>query len=145
MNSTKNIVSKLKEAKKAAGLSYQDIVDLTAQNGAPVSLSTVKRVFADDARECDFRYDSTLQPIAQALGVKTEPMNEMEDEEVTAALAMLKENYEARIADLRAHILSLRRDKLVLGIVVLAMFIFILYLFADGLHGNWGIFQYPVA
>lgn len=143
MNSTKNIVSQIKEAKKASGLSYQDIVELTEQNGTPVSLSTVKRVFAEDAREWDFRYDSTLNPIAKALDVNLEK-SQTEDEDMQAAVAAIKEAYEGRINDLWENIKGLKRDKLVLGVVIMILFAFILYLFADGLHGNWGIFQYPV-
>ena len=143
MNSTKNIVSKLKEAKKVTGMSLQDIVDETTKLGTPVSLSTVKRVFADDSRECDFRHESTLQPISRVLGLINEFNDETEDEDVNTALAMIKETYEARINDLWKHIIDLRRDRVVLAIVILLLIAFIAYLFADGLNGHWGIFQYP--
>ena len=145
MNTTKNMAQKLRDAKQRTGMSYEDIVARTEQNGEPVSLSTVRRVLGSGGADADFRYDTTLRPIANALGVALDEKEERtEDEDMTAAISMLKETYEARIADLRDHIVSLRRDKLVLAVVILLLFVFILYLFADGLHGNWGIFQYPV-
>lgn len=133
----------IKQAKKDLGLTYQEIVDRTERSGEPVSLSTVKRLFSEDGA-FDFRYDTTLRPIANALGVTFDTTTELEDEDMNTALAMIRETYEARINDLWKHIVSLKRDKLILGVVIVILFAFILYLFADGLHGNWGIFQYPV-
>lgn len=143
METTKNMVLLIKQAKKDLGLTYQEIVDRTERSGEPVSLSTVKRLFSEDGA-FDFRYDTTLRPIANALGVTFDTTTELEDEDMNTALAMIRETYEARINDLWKHIVSLKRDKLILGVVIVILFAFILYLFADGLHGNWGIFQYPV-
>lgn len=148
MVSTKELVSKLNAARAERRLTCQDIVAITEQNGEPVSLSTVRRVFADDPGSCDFRLDNTLGPIARALGVSLaepgEPAQEGEDE-MQAALAMLKETYEARVADLWATIRLLRRDKLVMVAVIIILLLFVFYLFADGLHGDWGFFRYPEA
>ena len=38
----------------------------------------------------------------------------------------------------------LQREKYVLAGLVIVLFIVILYLCIDALHGNWGFFQYPV-
>ena len=135
------LVSQLREAKARSGMSYEDIVAATERSGEAVSLSSVRRVMASTARDEDFRLDTTLLPIANALGVD---LTQPEDEDMNTALAMIRETYEARINDLWKHIVSLKRDKLILGVVIVILFAFILYLFADGLHGNWGIFQYPV-
>lgn len=62
-----DILAKLREAKEAKGLSYQDIVDITEQNKEYVSLSTVKRIFAKDADVSDFRYNQTIRPIVRAV------------------------------------------------------------------------------
>lgn len=151
MVSTENIVSQLKTARKEQRLSYQDIVERTEQNGEPVSITTVKRVFSDNPSGIDFRYDNTLKPIARALGITFEPEDEpldeqfkkVEDEEMQAALSIIKETYEARISDLWSTIKLLRRDKTVLLVVVIILLLFVFYLFADGLHGSWGFFRYP--
>jgi hypothetical protein len=60
----KEIIARLQAVRKQKRLSYQDIVDGTAAIGSPVSLSTIKRVFGADAALYDFRYDSTIRPIA---------------------------------------------------------------------------------
>lgn len=142
---TDSIVSNLRQRKKETGLSLQDIADLTEQNGAAVSLTTVKRVFSEGASDFDFRYDTTLRPIAQALGLSLDPVLEEGSEEMQAALTMLKETYEARVADLWSAIKMLRRDKVILITIALGLLLFVFYLFADGLHGSWGFFRYPIA
>lgn len=141
MAATDSIVSKMRQRKKETGLSLQDIADRTEQNGTPVSLATVKRVLSESATDYDFRYDTTLRPIAHALGLNLDPIPE-EDEEMQAVLNALRDTYEARVADLWSAIKMLRRDKVVLIIIALALLLFVFYLFADGLHGDWGFFRY---
>ena len=60
----KGIVEQLKAVKAEKEYSYQKIADLTEELGDPVSLSTIKRVFTEDARK--FRWD-TIRPIATVL------------------------------------------------------------------------------
>lgn len=59
------VLRQLKIVRKAKNISYQAIVDGTEELGMAVSLSSVKRVFAEDSKACDFRYDSTLKPIVR--------------------------------------------------------------------------------
>lgn len=67
------VLRQLKIARKTKNLSYQDIVEGTEKNGAAVSLSSVKRVFAEDSRASEFRYDTTLQPIIRfVLGIDSD-------------------------------------------------------------------------
>lgn len=136
--------TKLREAKQRTGMTYEDIVAATERNGEAVSLSSVRRVLAAGASDADFKRETTLRPIANALGVALEPICETEEPNMNQAITIIKETYEARIADLWNQISSLRRDRIVLGAVILVLVAFIAYLFADGLNGNWGIFQYPV-
>lgn len=69
------------------------------------------------------------------------------DEEMQTLVQHIREIYEAQIAAMLAEHMSrvadLRRDKRWLAIAILVLVAFILYLFADGLNGHWGIFQYP--
>ena len=67
MERDKELLAKLREAKEAKELSYQDIVDITEENGEAVSLSSVRRVFDKDAKIEDFRYKTTLRPIIRAV------------------------------------------------------------------------------
>jgi uncharacterized small protein (DUF1192 family) len=98
MNGTREIIAQLHAARRQAGLSYQDIVDKTAEIGKPVSMSTVKRVFSSGSEQYDFRYESTIQPIAEAvLGAESVPGLDTESEkikrlysEIEALKAMLK-------------------------------------------------------
>ena len=59
------VLRQLKIVRKAKNISYQDIVDGTEALGMAVSLSSVKRVFAENSVACDFRYDTTLRPIVR--------------------------------------------------------------------------------
>jgi hypothetical protein len=65
--SKKELLSKLRIAKEARGLSYQDIVDITEQNGEAISLATVKRLFQKNSNIEGFRYGKTIRPIARAV------------------------------------------------------------------------------
>ena len=60
----REIVEQLKAVKAEKEYSYQKIATLTEEMGDPVSLSTIKRVFTEDARK--FRWD-TIRPIATVL------------------------------------------------------------------------------
>lgn len=67
------VLHQLKIARKTKGMSYQDVVDGTEDIKMAVSLSTVKRVFANDSTAADFRWDTTLRPIARVvLGMDSE-------------------------------------------------------------------------
>lgn len=63
MTNTKEIILKLKEAKKEKNLSLDDIVRLT---GDMVSKSTCQRVFAEDSELTSFRYEETIRPLVKA-------------------------------------------------------------------------------
>lgn len=75
-----NIILKLREAKEVKGLSYQDISDITEENGEYVSVSSVKRVFAKDSDVSNFRYNQTIRPIIRAvLGLDEETAEPTDD------------------------------------------------------------------
>lgn len=66
-NRTEELVLRLKQVREERGLSVQRVYDMLADAGYFVSLSTVKRVFAKDSEKQNFRYQDTLQPIANVL------------------------------------------------------------------------------
>lgn len=59
------VLRQLKLVRKARGISYQMIADGTEDMGMAVSLSSVKRVFAENSQARDFRYESTIRPIVR--------------------------------------------------------------------------------
>lgn len=98
MGGKQELLAKLRAAKEVKGLSYQDIVDITEENGEAISIATVKRVFAKDSDLEDFRYRQTVRPIVRAvLGMDeaTEPPAE------TPSLQQ-SEQYYAEIVALKA-------------------------------------------
>lgn len=144
---TKEIIEQLKAVRKANGMTYQAIVDATAALGKPVSISTVRRVFSADSNATDFRYDSTLQPIATVvlgIGEETEPPDSDDDSQnekyfaqieamkaVIEAKTEMVEKSNAEIETLRAQIA--RRNKfdlfLLLVLALLAVSVLVLVIF----------------
>jgi hypothetical protein len=101
------IIQRLQAARLEKGLSYQAIVDGTAALGCPVSLSTVKRVFGQDSGLYDFRYDTTIQPIAAVVLAGADAEEERDVERLEAAVAALEDAVRLRdetIADQRQQL-----------------------------------------
>jgi len=67
MTDTKQLLRQLKEVKQAKNLSLDQILKMIEDNGEYVSKATLSRVFSDNADDMDFRYDTTLRPICDAL------------------------------------------------------------------------------
>ena len=78
-----------------------------------------------------------------------EPMaSKGESANMTVAIQQIREIYEKELETIRAlhdnQIESLNRDKLWMFRAIIVLFGVVVYLFVDGMHGGWGIFQYPV-
>ena len=67
MTAKQDLLEKLRAAKEAKGLSYQDIVDITNKNGEAISLTTVQRIFKRGSNIEEFRYHKTIRPIVHAV------------------------------------------------------------------------------
>ena len=78
----------------------------------------------------------------EPMAVKGESAN------MTVAIQQIREIYEKELETIRAlhdnQIESLNRDKLWMFRAIIVLFGVVVYLFVDGMHGGWGIFQYPV-
>ena len=73
------LIQKLKEAKKRDEITYPRILDRMEANGKFVSLTTLRRVFADgsESNAASFNLENTLMPIAEAiLEVEDSPSQE---------------------------------------------------------------------
>lgn len=71
MNHTKaqELIKQLKEIKASNEITYPRIMERMEKNGKYVSLTTLRRVFADNSESNadSFNYENTLLPIAEAL------------------------------------------------------------------------------
>lgn len=115
LSNKQELIRQLKEAKAKNEVTYPRILDRMEKNGKFVSLTTLRRVFADGSENnaSSFNYETTLLPIAEALlNVEDVPTSEanpyateidglksvihVQNEEI-ARLHELKEHLESRI------------------------------------------------
>ena len=119
---SQELIKQLKEIKESHEITYPRIIERMERNGKYVSLTTLRRVFAEgsEANASNFNYETTLLPIAEALlNVEDLPTPEnspyakeieglksvihVQNEEI-ARLHELKEHLEDRIAFLLEQI-----------------------------------------
>ena len=67
MTDTKKLIELLKQVKQEKNLSLDAIMKLIEDNGDSVSKTTLSRVFSDSSDYTDFRYETTLRPICEAM------------------------------------------------------------------------------
>lgn len=67
MTNSRDLILKLKEVKERDHLSLGDIESRTEENGEHVSKTTLSRVFSEGSEDIQFKFESTLKPIANAL------------------------------------------------------------------------------
>lgn len=69
LTKSQELIKQLKEIKAANEITYPRILERMEKNGKPVSLTTLRRVFADgsEANAATFSYENTLLPIAEVL------------------------------------------------------------------------------
>lgn len=86
---TREVVLQLKQVREEKGYSLQKILDMTLASGGNISMTTVRRVFADGSEDQNFRYEDTIQPIASAL-LAVEAVNAPLETEADAELQALR-------------------------------------------------------
>lgn len=89
MTNTKDLILKLKEVKERDKLSLTDIESRTEENGEHVSKTTLSRVFSDGSEDIQFKFESTLKPIANAL-LDIDTIEEDDDLDTQGLKIMLK-------------------------------------------------------
>lgn len=98
------LIAQLKQVRKEKGYSYQYICDESVRLGQSVSLSAVKRVFAEGSEEMGFRY-STIRPIAiVVLGLDEVERNEAATPDEADALRTIIAIKDKQIEDLHRTI-----------------------------------------
>ena len=121
LTNSQALILQLKEAKREKEITFPRLMERLEKNGTPISLTTLRRVFADGSEKSDsFSYDSTLRPLAEVLlnaeDVPTQPDSPYAKEidglkaiihvqnEELARLHELKEHLEARVTFLLEQI-----------------------------------------
>ena len=110
---SQELIKQLKEIKEKNEITYPRILERMEKNGKFVSLTTLRRVFADGSeRNADsFNYENTLLPIAEVLlnveDVPTEA-NSPFAKEIDALKAVIHVQNEeiARLHDMKEHLES---------------------------------------
>lgn len=113
---SQELLKEIKRIKKSKKIAYHDIIESIEATGKSVSMTTLRRVFADgsEIKADSFSYENTLMPIANALLDANEgevpkdveglrAVINIQNEEI-AMLCDLKEHYEERIAFLISQI-----------------------------------------
>lgn len=105
------LIQQLKAVKIEKELSYPRIMDRIEANGKSVSLTTLRRVFADssEANAANFNYELTLMPIAEAILNPEDtptPADNPSAKEIDALKAVIRcQNEEiARLHELKEHL-----------------------------------------
>ena len=109
--SAAELIRQLKEVKKTQEITYPRIMDRLEKRGYYVSLTTLRRVFADGSEKsaASFSYENTLMPIAEVLldaeDVPT-PVNSPWAKEIDALKSVIHVQNEeiARLHELKEHL-----------------------------------------
>ena len=98
------------------------VPDIAHLSGIPEA--TIRKILSGET--ADPRFD-TVEKLIIAMGGSMSEINKNESEEIEMnALLTLKEAYEARIKDIKEHIISLRRDKKILALVAGVLIAFLI-------------------
>ena len=109
LTSAQALIRQLKEAKARNEVTYPRIMERLEKNGKFISLTTLRRVFADGSETTNFSYDETLMPLAEVL-LDVEDVPTPEDapnaKEIDALKAVIHVQNEeiARLHDLKEHL-----------------------------------------
>lgn len=109
LTATREIISRLKAVKAEYELTIPRIKDMIESNGDFISLSTLRRVFADGSENDTFSYERTLAPIAKALLFQDsdgEKSDAVEEDRVAGlkTVILLKNEEIARLKDVVEHL-----------------------------------------
>lgn len=111
LTKAQELIERLKEVKAKDEISYPRLMDRMEKNGKFVSLTTLRRVFADGSEQNagSFNYESTLMPIAEVL-LNVEEVPTLEDspcaDEINGLKAIIHIQAEeiARLHDMKDHL-----------------------------------------
>lgn len=141
------ITERLNDLKAKGNFSWQELSDMT---GIPVP--TIRKTFSGETVNPSFE---VVYKLITAMGgtisgpdePNGEPTLQTErDDDMQAIIEQLHKLYEERISDLWRIIDRSTAERKILFITLITLVgllvTFIVYLFVDGMHGNWGFFRY---
>lgn len=111
LTKSQQLIKELKEIKTSNEITYPRIIERMEKNGKTVSLTTLRRVFAEGSEEnaATFSYENTLLPIAEVLlnveDLPTQP-NSPYAKEIDGLKAVIHVQNEeiARLHELKEHL-----------------------------------------
>ncbi len=109
--SAKDLIIELKQAKEEGEVTYPRIMERIEANGKSVSLTTLRRIFAEgsELNASSFSYENTLLPVADALLPLEEtptPMDNPHAKEIAGLKAVIRTQNEeiAHLYELKEHL-----------------------------------------
>ena len=88
---TGEVIQALKKVRAEHGYTYQKIIDMVSENGGTISMNTVRKVFSDGSENMNFRYEDSIQPIADVLlKVSAAPKSDEPEVDALRQLVQLK-------------------------------------------------------
>lgn len=67
LKTANDLIFRLKSVREERKLSLPDVMEMIEKNNDYISMTTLRRVFADGSECLDFSYDKTIRPIVNAL------------------------------------------------------------------------------
>lgn len=105
MERTGEIILNLKQIRKESEITLPRLMEMIERNGDYVSMSTLRRVFAEGSEVVHFRYEDTIQPIARVLlHIDDDDTEDISDAETVQALKHIISVKNDLIDDLKAQI-----------------------------------------
>lgn len=107
LTKTQELIKRLKDAKAEKELTFPRIIERMERNGKFVSLSTLRRVFADGSEiTANFSYENTLLPIAEAVLAMDENDDPDDSPEVLGLKAVIHVQNEelAKMQEIKEHL-----------------------------------------
>lgn len=109
ISATPEVIRKLKSVKEQQNLSIPKIKEKVDATGVCLSMTTLRRVFADGSEEDNFHYENTIRPIAQALLIDADDdVGYRAKAETFKAIIRMKEE---KIEELRSQLEAFRKEQ----------------------------------
>jgi hypothetical protein len=101
----RELIQQMKIVKSRDEITYPRIIEMLEKNGHFVSMTTLRRVFAEGSEDVNFNYETTLLPIAQVLlGLDGGGNSAMEDASGLRAVIRLQTEEIERLHELNDHL-----------------------------------------
>ena len=110
LTNSQALILQLKEAKREKEITFPRLMEMLEKNQTPISLTTLRRVFADGSEKSDsFNYEATLRPLAEVLlNVEDVPTPDSspyaKDIEALKAVIHVQNEELARLHELKEHL-----------------------------------------